>query len=93
MIFPCNEAGKNVEAHVAMSPGLSLFRREEPVDGDRDESYALHSYRSMATCHIGMAAFPTKMTNVMAAFPTKMTNVVHNRATTVFYTEIAGSLI
>ena len=48
MIFPCNEAGKNVEAHVAMSPGLSLFRREEPVDGDRDESYALHSYRSTA---------------------------------------------
>ena len=44
-----NEAGKKVEGHVAKSPGLSLFRREEPVDGDSDESYALHSYRSTAT--------------------------------------------
>ena len=47
--LPINEAGKKVEAHVAKSPGLSLFRREEPVDGDSDESYALHSYRSKAT--------------------------------------------
>ena len=31
-----NEAGKKVEVHVAKSPGLSLFRREEPVDGDSD---------------------------------------------------------
>ena len=48
----CNDAGKKVEAHVAKSPGLSLFCREEPVDGDSDESYALHSYRSTATHHI-----------------------------------------
>ena len=47
-----NEAGKKVEAHVAKSPGLSLFRREEPVDGDSNESYALQSYRSKATRHI-----------------------------------------
>ena len=47
-----NGAGKKVEAHVAKSPGLSLFCREEPVDGDSDESYALHSYRSTATRHI-----------------------------------------
>ena len=44
-----NGAGKKVEAHVAKSPGLSLFCREELVDGDSDESYALHSYRSTAT--------------------------------------------
>ena len=50
---PLNEAGKKVEAHVAKSPGLSLFRREEPVDGDSDESYALHNYRSTATRLIG----------------------------------------
>ena len=33
-----NEAGKKVEAHVAKSPGLSLFRRDEPVEGDSNES-------------------------------------------------------
>ena len=37
-----NEAGKKVEAHVAKSPGLSLFRRDEPVEGDSNESYTLH---------------------------------------------------
>ena len=40
-----NEAGKKV----AKSPGLSLFRREESVDGNSNESYALSSYRSRVT--------------------------------------------
>ena len=40
--------GKEVEAQVPKGPGLSLFHREEPVDGDSDESYALCSYRSTA---------------------------------------------
>ena len=44
-----NWTGKEVEAHVAKGLGLSLFRREEPVDGDSDESYALRSYRSKVT--------------------------------------------
>ena len=48
-----NGAGKEVEARVAKSPGLSPFRKEEPVDGDSDKSYALHSYRSSATRLIG----------------------------------------
>ena len=39
-----NWAGKEVEAHVASCPVLSLFRREDPVDGDSDLPYALHSY-------------------------------------------------
>ena len=44
-----NEAGSKVEADVAMSPPLSLFRREENRDGDTYEAYALHSYQSTAT--------------------------------------------
>ena len=38
-----NEASSKVEADVAMSPPLSLFRREENRNGDTYESYALHS--------------------------------------------------
>ena len=38
-----NEACKKVEAHVAKSPGLSQFCREEPVDGYSDESYSLRT--------------------------------------------------
>ena len=44
-----NEAGRGVEAHVAKCPVLNLFDREEPVDGDTDVLYALHTYQSMAT--------------------------------------------
>ena len=40
-----NGTGKLVKAHVAKGPFLSLFRREEPVYGDSDQSYRLCSYR------------------------------------------------
>ena len=50
--YKVNEAGSKVEVNVAMSPPLSLFRREENRDGDTYESYTLHSYRFMATCTI-----------------------------------------
>ena len=33
--------GKEVEAHVAKCQALSLFRREESVDGDNDVPYTL----------------------------------------------------
>ena len=39
-----NGTGREVEAHVARAPLLSLFRREEPVDGGDSEPYTLHSY-------------------------------------------------
>ena len=44
-----NGTGREVEAHVARAPLLSLFRREEPVDGGDSEPYTLHSYRSTST--------------------------------------------
>ena len=43
--------GKEVEAHVAKGLGLSLFRREEPVDGDSD--YALSIYGYAPYCKVG----------------------------------------
>ena len=45
--------GREVEAHVARTPLLSPFRREEPVDGGDSEPYTLHSYRSTSTPFIG----------------------------------------
>ena len=49
-----NEAGSKVEADVAMSPPLSLFRREENRDGNTYESCALDIYRSRATYAIDL---------------------------------------
>ena len=39
-----NGTGREVEVHVARAPLLSLFRREEPVDGGDSEPYTLHNY-------------------------------------------------
>ena len=39
-----NKTGSKVEAHVASCPVLSLFRREEPKDGDTGLPYTLHNY-------------------------------------------------
>ena len=47
-----NKTGSKVEAHVASCPVLSLFRREEPKDGDTGLPYTLHNYRSTATPYI-----------------------------------------
>ena len=55
-MIPCNKAGRKVEAHVASCPVLSLFRREEPKDGDTVLPYTLHNYRSTATPYIVNAA-------------------------------------
>ena len=41
--------GWEVEAHVARASLLSLFCREEPVDGGGSEPYTLHSYQSTST--------------------------------------------
>ena len=46
------KTGSKVEAHVASCPVLSLFRREEPKDGDTVLPYTLHNYRSTATPYI-----------------------------------------
>ena len=42
-----NGTGREVEAHVARAPLLSLFRREEPVDGGDSEPYTLHTQLSI----------------------------------------------
>ena len=50
-----NGTGREVEAHGARAPLLSLFRREEPVDGGDSEPYTLHSYWSTSTPFIECA--------------------------------------
>ena len=52
-----NKTGSKVEAHVASCPVLSLFRREEPKDGDTVLPYTLHNYRSTATPYIPYRSF------------------------------------
>ena len=53
-----NGTDREVEAHVARAPLLSLFRREEPVDGGDSEPYTLHSYRSTSTPFIDLMTSP-----------------------------------
>ena len=61
-----NGTGREVEAHVARAPLLSLFRREEPVDGGDSEPYTLHSYLSTYTPSIATCSdrFPTDSCSV-----------------------------
>ena len=52
-----NKTGSKVEAHVASCPLLSLFRREEPIDGDTGLPYTLRSYRSTAAPYINTGIY------------------------------------